>query len=249
MTHETLPLGRLQTLTAQVPIWKWAWFVPAAVMAVGCIPLLASGGMHESLPTGLAGLTGILAILFLLCATTTDLYDRKIPNWLTYPTVAYALLLNCVSSLAAISGLASDSLVSLIAGIGFPASLAGGLICFSGMFVLFLLFGGGAGDVKMMAAIGCLTGWRTGFEIWCAAMVIAGVGILCWLCLRYGLLGASHILEAVLKGKTGKNYPLAELLKRRLPLAPFFTAGYVAVFAHRCAGAETSLFVYLDYFL
>ncbi len=96
----------------------------------------------------------------LLCATVASVYDvreRRIPNRLTGPCVAVGLLLHF--ALSGWSGLASSLL----------AALAGG-----GVFLVFFLVGGmGAGDVKLMAAIGSLTGLAP-LQLVILATVIAG---------------------------------------------------------------------------
>ena len=84
------------------------------------------------------GLVGIL-----LVATVTDLQSRKIYNWLTFPAMLAGLVLNTV--LGGLPGLEGSLL-------GF---LAGTLVFVVGFFI----GGMGAGDVKLMAAIGLWLGW------------------------------------------------------------------------------------------
>ena len=71
-----------------------------------------------------------------------DLCERRIPNLLTGPAILIALALHAVYG--GWSGLASSALAGLIAG---------------AIFLIFYLAGGmGAGDVKLIAAVGCLAG-------------------------------------------------------------------------------------------
>jgi prepilin peptidase CpaA len=81
----------------------------------------------------------------LLCACVAcvpDVRQRRIPNRITGPAVATGLVVHLV--VGGWRGLGDSSLAGLIAG---------------GMFLIFFLAGGmGAGDVKLMAAVGCIAG-------------------------------------------------------------------------------------------
>jgi prepilin peptidase CpaA len=80
-----------------------------------------------------------------VCAFAGAAYDirsRRVPNFLTLPGIFCGLLMHLLFGGWAQLG---------------TAALAG-LICF-GIFLIFWLAGGmGAGDVKLMAAVGCLAG-------------------------------------------------------------------------------------------
>ncbi len=81
----------------------------------------------------------------LVCATIASVHDldeRRIPNLLTGPSILIALLLHL-----ALGGV-SQMLFAALAG-----AVAGGLL------LIFMIAGGmGAGDVKLIAAIGCFVG-------------------------------------------------------------------------------------------
>lgn len=84
----------------------------------------------------------ILVGVILAVATVTDLRFQKIPNWLTFPAMAMGLCYH-----VAASGLE-----------GFFFS-AGGLVLGIAVFIIpFLLGGMGAGDAKLMGAIGAVIG-------------------------------------------------------------------------------------------
>jgi len=71
-----------------------------------------------------------------------DIRSRRVPNFLTLPGICCGLLLHFVFGGWAQLG----------------TSALAGLICFS-IFLIFWLAGGmGAGDVKLIAAVGCLAG-------------------------------------------------------------------------------------------
>lgn len=87
----------------------------------------------------------VYAAAALLCAgigATYDVKSRRVPNLLTGPSILFALLLHF--------------------GLGgwrdLGTAAAAGLIC-GVIFLIFYLAGGmGAGDVKLIAAVGCLVG-------------------------------------------------------------------------------------------
>ncbi len=82
------------------------------------------------------------ALICAIAASLHDLRSRRIPNLLTGPAILFGLLLHLVLGGPSQMGLAALS--GLIAG---------------GIFFLFFMAGGmGAGDVKLMAAVGCLAG-------------------------------------------------------------------------------------------
>ena len=85
---------------------------------------------------------GVLVVAFTLCAAVIDIRTRKIPNWLTVPFCLAGIAFNLIWQ-----GWA-----------GLQASLLGFAAGFAIMFVLLLIGGGGAGDLKLMAALGAWLG-------------------------------------------------------------------------------------------
>ena len=82
------------------------------------------------------------ATLTALLGAGFDLKSRRIPNFITGPALLIGMLLH----------------VSLDGWRGLLTTLAACLICGS-VFLIFYLAGGmGAGDVKLMAAAGCMAG-------------------------------------------------------------------------------------------
>jgi prepilin peptidase CpaA len=98
----------------------------------------------------------------LLCAgiaAVHDLKDRRIPNRLTGPAILAGLVLHLF--LGGFSQMAWSLLAGLIAG---------------GIFLLFYVAGGmGAGDVKLMTAIGCLSGISSIRTVLLATVIIGGI--------------------------------------------------------------------------
>jgi prepilin peptidase CpaA len=104
---------------------------------------------------------GILIVLLVLAALAAvwDLRTRRIPNWLCLSGLVAGFGLN--GFLYGLPGLAT-------AGIGM-------LTGFGIYFLLHLLHAMGAGDVKFMAAVGSLVGWREWFHIFFAAVIIGAI--------------------------------------------------------------------------
>ena len=107
-----------------------------------------------------------------LIATLTDLLFNKIFNWLTFPALIAGVAYSCIQ----------------FGWIGLGQSFAGvalGFLLYGWMFAVGWL---GAGDVKLLMALGAWGGWHYTVEV-------AFLGILIGGCLSLGLL--------ILKGRLG----------------------------------------------
>ena len=93
----------------------------------------------------------IVLLAVLLVAAVYDVRYRRIPNWVTVTGVALGVALNAFLRAPA------DAWFSL-AGVWF--SLRGLGLAFGVYLVLYVIRAMGAGDVKLMAAVGALVGWR-----------------------------------------------------------------------------------------
>jgi len=120
-----------------------------------------------------SGMDGYLLFFLagiLIIAAIIDLYLRKIPNLLTYPTIIIALLYN-----------------SMYHGLnGLLISIAGLLV---GMTVLgiFYIFGAmGAGDVKLMGAVGAVLGPKNVLNAFLFIGIIGGIYALIIIIFNYG---------------------------------------------------------------
>lgn len=99
----------------------------------------------------------MLTVLALLAAWY-DVRFRKIPNWLSIGSLGFALILQAMSGMS-----------------GVQAAVLGVLCAFAVYFPLYLLRGMGAGDVKLMAAIGALVGPRDWVMIFLLTAILGGV--------------------------------------------------------------------------
>jgi prepilin peptidase CpaA len=112
------------------------------------------------------------AAAFLFLAVERDLHSRRIPNWLTFPTLAFAVLYG------ASSGGMDGALHALL---GAAAALA--------LLLLPYAMGGlGAGDVKAAMALGALFGAGDIARVVLLAVAFGGVLALLRLMVRGGLL-------------------------------------------------------------
>jgi len=118
--------------------------------------MIGSGNLPDSL-------TGGILLAVVATAAVFDIRWRKIPNWLT------------LSGMTA--GLALKTLLHGFAGLRLSAE---GLALGFGIYLLFYwLRAMGAGDVKLMAAVGAIAGPVLWFNIFLAASVASGILAVC----------------------------------------------------------------------
>jgi prepilin peptidase CpaA len=108
----------------------------------------------------------VVFISLVLSAALFDVRYRRIPNWISVSGLVIGLLLNSFlvgrgAQVFSTAGLVF-SLEGLAAGFGF-------------YFALYMLHAMGAGDVKLMGAIGALVGWRDWVGIFILTAILGGV--------------------------------------------------------------------------
>ncbi|WP_116138628.1 A24 family peptidase [Trinickia diaoshuihuensis] len=104
--------------------------------------------------------TGPCVVALVVVAMSYDLHARRIPNWLVATALIAALPIEIVAN-----GLPIGPMWWL------TGALTGGLLFVPGYLIRML----GAGDVKLMAAVGALLGPRGALEAVMAATVAGGV--------------------------------------------------------------------------
>jgi prepilin peptidase CpaA len=109
----------------------------------------------------------------LCCAAIIDLRSRRIPNWLTISLATAGLVQTFLPAHGITLG---QALLGLLAGLVLKMGL-------------FMLRGGGGGDVKLLAAVGAWVGSLAVFEIFIVATLLAAVLALVQ-CLVTGKLAA-----------------------------------------------------------
>jgi prepilin peptidase CpaA len=165
-----------------------------------------------------------LATAVAVVAAITDVRDRRIPNRITYPAMIAGLALQIASS----------------GWHGIVQSLAGGLL-FGGVFFLFYMVRAmGAGDVKLAAALGCIIGPASSWQVMFFTAVAGGaLAIIVMVATGRVLRTLRSTLAVVgfhaLHGL--RTHPVVNLDNPsavRLPYGLAFAAGtlYWAVFAH-----------------
>jgi len=126
----------------------------------------------------------VLLAIVLVTAMCTDLRYSRIPNWLTFPAMGVALLAH-----AWLTGL-PGALFSL-----------GGLGIGLGLFLLIHLSGSiGAGDVKLMAAVGALVGPYGALLSALLAIVVGGVYALSAMFYQWGFVTTGRKLASAAHG-------------------------------------------------
>lgn len=147
--------------------------------------------MTALIPPPLHPLLQLLLIVLVVLAAWFDFRSRRIPNWL------------CLAGFAA--GLATNA--ALGGWTGLKSALLGFAAAFGLYFVLYLLHAMGAGDVKLMGAVGAISGpWH-----WLAIFVATSI---------FGMIAA--IALALTKGRLASTlwnvmYLVRELLSFRAP--------------------------------
>ncbi len=101
----------------------------------------------------------LIVAAFVTAAAISDLQTRKLPNWLTVPAFAAAVIAHTV--------------VNGLSGLGF--ALLGFATGFGILLILWLVGGGGGGDVKLMGALGAWLGSSLTIAVFLTSTALAVV--------------------------------------------------------------------------
>lgn len=99
------------------------------------------------------------ALLLAIAAAVIDVQQQRIPNRLTYPAIGFGLLMR-------VYFYGWHGLLTAVEG----CVLAGGIV-----FVFYLVRAMGAGDLKLLAAIGSIVGPRYAFQTLLATGIAGGI--------------------------------------------------------------------------
>lgn len=106
------------------------------------------------------GIFLIAVVVFTLTAMVSDLRTRTLPNWLTVSGFAVGILFHLITN-----GLS---------GLGF--AMGGFAVGFGILLVLWLIGGGGGGDVKLMGAVGAWLGPQMTLVVFLLSTLFALLG-------------------------------------------------------------------------
>jgi prepilin signal peptidase PulO-like enzyme (type II secretory pathway) len=177
---------------------------------------------------------GIILAISLVIAASTDLYQRKIFNWNTYPIIIWSILLGLTTTGIRYFDLAP----TWISSIGLTECLAGILGCGGVTLVAYVMSGGGGGDVKLAMMIGGLIGLEYGLWAVAGGYILAAIGSILTACLDGT---ACSLAGGMLRKITTWVAPRLtlwlgsisdhqqQLLRRQTPLAGYFAASTMIV--------------------
>lgn len=134
-----------------------------------------------------------LLVVLVLAAAVTDLRERRIPNWLTFPGLALALGMHSI--LGGTRGLLWSLLGATVAGCIY--------------FAPYLLGWMGGGDLKLMTALGAVLGPQDWLQLFFWTALCGGVLA----------LGALLFQGRIRQTAINLRYMLGELLRLRSPRA------------------------------
>jgi Flp pilus assembly protein protease CpaA len=208
-----------------------AWRMALAAPLVLVLPWIA---LCRSLyvPEEFGTLRGLLLVLLLATATLTDLQVRRIYNWTTYTAFGWVVLLEVLGTLmgGASEGTVgfASTVVSALGALPWRESLAGFAAGFGILFVLYNVFRGGAGDLKLVAVLGALVGVHRIIEILIYSYILAGVFAACVMVgvvRPMGLLAFAARGLGLSAGTPESSQSVTACLKRQVPMAPFLASG------------------------
>lgn len=146
--------------------------------------------MPESVSSAIAAPVWIWVLLLLAgaVASVPDVREHRIPNWLTLPLLAAGLLYMGIMG----------------GGAGLGDAVAGAAVASSVFVVGYLFAGGGAGDAKLMMALGAWLGWEVSTVLLVCVLITGMAGIMIGMCFRGGVRGALATFFDAIGGGLGR---------------------------------------------
>lgn len=111
----------------------------------------------------------VVLLTLVIAAAVYDVRYRRIPNWVAVSGAAMGIALNAFLGPPMF---------------GWAFALKGLALGFGAYFVLYLLHAMGAGDVKLMAAVGAVVGWEDWFGIFVLTAILGGIAAICLATMR-----------------------------------------------------------------
>lgn len=220
--------GKQKETVLRTRAWQVAVVLPLLLAAPWRLLCQAAGA-----PPEVGTPRVLLLVLLLTTATVTDLLWRRIYNWTTYTVFAWVVALELLAVILR-SGAIEDNTgfsvraLSLLGMLPWRDSLGGFVAGFAILFVLYSVFRGGAGDLKLAAVLGSLVGINAIFTVLIYSYILAGIFAAC---LVVAVAGPRAILAFALRGlglggRSGEaSLNVRDCLKRQVPMAPFLAAG------------------------
>jgi len=155
----------------------------------------------------------VIVVAFTAVAAVTDFRTKRLPNWLTVPCFATGLVFH--AALGAYHGGLTGAWQALL------WSLGGFAVGFGILLGLWLIGGGGAGDVKLMGALGAWLGWKGTMYVFvistCLVMVFAMLSLASQMIGRgMGFVRRRYLTPLDGSAKTSDEARVAMKTRRRL---------------------------------
>ncbi len=211
--------------TSRFPRW-------ARHIASGALLIAASSAFvfcfKDAAPGRLGTLVGAVLTITCCVSTVTDLLWRKIFNLLVGPAFATLVAVNVAATFWS-DELARLGIFDALGAIGAGPSLCGAAVCFLFTGIPFALGQGGAGDVKLAAAVGAGFGVVDGIVAIGLAYLFAFFFAIVVLIKRYGPRYVARLLFKRDRGSSDESDDVPSMKKTAIPLAPGFCVAVVGL--------------------
>lgn len=158
-----------------------------------------------------SSILAICVVAFTSIAAVWDMRTHRLPNWITVPALLSGIAFHIVR------GACDGDSWHAGAWSGLIFTVAGFAVGFLPLLVLWLVGGGGAGDVKLMGAVGAWLGAEMTFYTYILSVLTAGLVSL--LLLAVSLVRPAAGLAAAARSKRGAGKHSWRLVPYGLPVA------------------------------